>query len=77
MCGGDADASSKGIFGVATAKNEEKTFLLVVDPHFDRGPIATPNILYEENWVQWRDIDDFMDSSFYNFCLPQHAFSNS
>ena len=69
MMGGDRDASSKGIFGTMTSKNGDK-FLLVVDPHY-WGKKVEEKTLYERNWISWKRLDEFMESSFYNLCLPQ------
>ena len=69
MMGGDRDASSKGIFGTMTSTGGDK-FLLVVDPHY-WGKRVEDAVLYERNWVSWRRLDEFMESSFYNLCLPQ------
>jgi hypothetical protein len=70
MMGGDIDASSKGIFGTCIDKKGDK-YLLVVDPHFF-GKEASPEKLIERGWVLWKKLDSFLDSSFYNLCLPQH-----
>ncbi|XP_072045124.1 ufm1-specific protease 1-like [Amphiura filiformis] len=66
MMGGDTDSSSKGILGVCTGT---KSYLLVLDPHFWGTP--TNSILHEDKWLSWKPVDDFLEDSFYNFCLPQ------
>ena len=70
MMGGDQDASSKGVFGVASSRNG-KDFLLIVDPHYYGKDLNDFNQLYKDGWVQWKPVDEFMLSSFYNLCLPQ------
>ena len=72
MMGGDRDASSKGIFGVAQDKNDQ-CYLLVVDPHYYGKPISDPKMLSENGWVAWKSLDEFVHDSFYNLCLPQIA----
>jgi hypothetical protein len=53
---------------------------LVVDPHFWKSPKGTQNenecrrmrhTLRDENWVEWKNLKEFMKNSFYNLCLPQ------
>lgn len=68
MMGGDEDCSSKGIVGIHVGK--ENTYLLVVDPHFV-GRARSPEQLQRSDWVKWQNLNDFIDSSFYNLCLPQ------
>ncbi|KAK2587899.1 hypothetical protein KPH14_003995 [Odynerus spinipes] len=68
MMGGDKDCSSKCIVGLNIGSKE--TDLLIVDPHFI-GKAMTPEILKNDHWVKWQNIKDFVDSSFYNLCLPQ------
>ena len=68
MMGGDADCSSKGIFGAVKA--EKKGFLLVVDPHY-YGKKCSKEELRRLGWVKWMPLEEFMDSSFYNLCMPQ------
>ncbi len=70
MMGGDRDASSKGIFGLATCKSE-RHFLLVVDPHYFGAALENRDKLHRDAWVHWKPVEDFMESSFYNLCLPQ------
>ena len=68
MMGGDNDASSKGIFGVC--ESAEKKYLLIVDPHY-WGSKISDEALAEHDWVRWRELGTFVESSFYNLCLPQ------
>lgn len=72
MMGGDQDASSKGIFGICSSDKEDK-YLLVVDPHYYNQKHLLEDVteLHNENWVYWKNIDHFSDSSFYNICMPQ------
>ena len=70
--GGDQDASSKGVFGV-TSNEEGQDFLLIIDPHYYGKDLRDVQQLYKDNWVQWKPVDDFMQSSFYNLCLPQYS----
>ena len=72
MMGGDQDASSKGVFGV-TSNEEGQDFLLIIDPHYYGKDLKDVQQLYKDNWVQWKPVDDFMQSSFYNLCLPQYS----
>ena len=69
MMGGDSDASSKGIIGLC--QNESETYLLILDPHY-HGERPSQQTLVENNFLVWRNVDDFMDCSFYNLCLCQH-----
>jgi hypothetical protein len=74
MMGGDEDASSKGIFGIATSTTEagdNKDYLLVLDPHYYGSPLKDCTKLFRDNWVYWKPLEDLLDSSFYNLCLPQ------
>ncbi|XP_035435310.2 ufm1-specific protease 1 [Spodoptera frugiperda] len=68
MMGGDVDASSKGILGIHVG--QQNTSLLVVDPHYV-GKEQTKEFLFHKGWVKWQRLTDFMDTSFYNLCLPQ------
>lgn len=68
MMGGDRDCSSKGIMGIHYGTNG--IYLLVVDPHFV-GVVRDIEKLTNESWVKWQDLTEFVDSSFYNLCLPQ------
>ena len=72
MMGGDLDCSSKGIFGACTAVGDDKYFL-IVDPHFVKSEELpeTPEQLVEAGWAKWVKLKDFVESSFYNLCLPQ------
>ena len=70
MMGGDQDASSKGIFGI-TSNTENEYFLLVIDPHYYGKPVSDFKMLHCESWVKWTPISEFMNSSFYNLCMPQ------
>ena len=71
--------SISGIFGVCSTRNpdsgKEEHFLLVIDPHFWKNSGASPEKilerLTEENWIQWKNLDEFLTGSFYNLCLPQ------
>ncbi|XP_024946467.1 ufm1-specific protease 1 isoform X2 [Cephus cinctus] len=69
MMGGDKDCSSKGIMGIHIGSNGN-AYLLVVDPHFI-GKAKGINHLQSEHWIKWQHFSDFVNSSFYNFCLPQ------
>ncbi|XP_033219626.1 ufm1-specific protease 1 [Belonocnema kinseyi] len=71
MMGGDRDCSSKGIMGIHIGKGGK--YLLVVDPHFT-GKAKSIEQLQSQNWIKWQNLDDFIDSSFYNLCLPQAKF---
>ena len=66
------DCSSKGIFGACTAVGDDKYFL-IVDPHFVKSEELpeTPEQLVEAGWAKWVKLKDFVESSFYNLCLPQ------
>ena len=70
MMGGDQDASSKGIFGVAQERNG-RSYFLIIDPHYYGSDLRSCDKLYQDSWVHWKPVDSFMDSSFYNLCLPQ------
>ncbi|XP_046858479.1 ufm1-specific protease 1-like [Xenia sp. Carnegie-2017] len=69
MIGGNSDASSKALLGVAMSN--EKKYFLILDPHFS-GNAAERNHLISNGWISWRGEELFMENSFYNFCLPQH-----
>ena len=71
MMGGDRDCSSKGIMGIHIGK--KGNYLLVVDPHFT-GKAKSIEQLENYHLVKWQNLDDFIDSSFYNLCLPQAKF---
>ncbi|XP_059613964.1 probable Ufm1-specific protease 1 [Phlebotomus argentipes] len=69
MMGGDVDCSSKGIAGVHIAGND--AYLLVVDPHFvTTSGSATREEIQRRHFVKWQHTSEFLDSSFYNLCLP-------
>ncbi|KAF9424736.1 hypothetical protein HW555_000037 [Spodoptera exigua] len=68
MMGGDVDASSKGILGIHIGQRDAS--LLVVDPHYV-GKEQTKEFLFHKGWVKWQRLTDFIDTSFYNLCLPQ------
>lgn len=68
MMGGDKDCSSKCIAGLHVGIGG--IYLLIVDPHFV-GKAKSAEQLRNDCWVKWQKLDDFVDSSFYNFCLPQ------
>ena len=72
MMGGDLDCSSKGIFGACITASDDKYFL-ILDPHFvkNKGGPETPEHLIEAGWAKWVKLKDFVESSFYNLCLPQ------
>ncbi|XP_069688479.1 ufm1-specific protease 1 [Periplaneta americana] len=73
MMGGDQDCSSKGVVGVHS--NDNNTYLLIVDPHYC-GRARTCVDLQQKGWVKWQNINEFIDSSFYNICLPQLEYHN-
>ncbi|XP_037949430.1 probable Ufm1-specific protease 1 [Teleopsis dalmanni] len=68
MMGGDMDAASKGIAGIHIAK--EDVYLLVIDPHFVGIPISIKELV-DCGYISWKKTTEFVDSSFYNLCLPQ------
>lgn len=72
MMGGDVDSSSKGIAGIHI--NGEDVFLLVIDPHFVSESSTTVNFtrehLHRLGYIRWQHSSQFIDSSFYNLCLP-------
>lgn len=68
MMGGDRDCSSKCVVGIH--ESIENTYLLIVDPHFV-GKAKGTEQLENYQWVKWQNLDNFVDSSFYNLCLPQ------
>ncbi|XP_066582896.1 probable Ufm1-specific protease 1 [Prorops nasuta] len=69
MMGGDKDCSSKCIIGIHFASDIDNIYLLIVDPHFVGKALIKENL--HNNWVRWHNINEFLDSSFYNMCLPQ------
>lgn len=72
MMGGDIDAASKGIAGIKV-ENEE-VYLLIIDPHY-RGKTTDLKQLSSDGFVYWQNVKDFIDSSFYNLCLPQLSYT--
>ncbi|KAH9634593.1 hypothetical protein HF086_006218 [Spodoptera exigua] len=40
------------------------------DPHYV-GKEQTKEFLFHKGWVKWQQLTDFIDTSFYNLCLPQ------
>ncbi|XP_076063152.1 UFM1 specific peptidase 1 isoform X2 [Oratosquilla oratoria] len=74
MMGGDTDASSKGIMGIATGAT--KSYLLIVDPHF-WGEGTDADELVSLDWIKWHALEDFSPSSFYNLCVPQLRFKKT
>ncbi|KAL6263786.1 hypothetical protein P5V15_003869 [Pogonomyrmex californicus] len=68
MMGGDMDCSSKCIVGLHI--NNGSVYLLIVDPHFV-GKVKSSEHLKRDRWVKWQNLNNFVDSSFYNLCLPQ------
>ena len=68
MMGGDKDCSSKGVIGIHVGPDD--TYLLILDPHFI-GRAKSRERLQSDSWIKWQNINDFVDSSFYNICLPQ------
>lgn len=73
MMGGDVDSASKGIAGIHISGNQ--AYFLVIDPHFV-GKLKSPQELIETNFVRWQHSSQFVDSSFYNLCLPQIKLKN-
>jgi hypothetical protein len=69
MMGGDIDASSKGIVGTHVS-HDSQIFLLVVDPHFVGHPKSAQELI-DKGYVKWYAEDEFLDQSFYNFCMPK------
>ncbi|XP_076621650.1 UFM1 specific peptidase 1 [Colletes latitarsis] len=68
MMGGDRDCSSKCVVGVH--EGVKNTYMLIIDPHFV-GVAKTIEQLENYHWVKWQNLNNFVDSSFYNLCLPQ------
>ncbi len=64
------DCISKGVFGIAKT-NANQHFLLILDPHYYGKPLSDTAKLYDQGWVSWKPIKDFMNGSFYNMCMPQ------
>ncbi|XP_055316574.1 probable Ufm1-specific protease 1 isoform X1 [Sitodiplosis mosellana] len=71
MMGGDLDASSKMIAGIHIVDND--AYLLVVDPHYVGVPKSVDDLI-DQGYIRWQHTSDFVDSSFYNLCLPQLKF---
>ena len=84
--GGDADAASKCILGIASSSpattaaaadsTDEDYYLLIADPHCWQSKRRLPDLsvgqLLEQGWLSWKNAaTDFVDSSMYNICLPQ------
>ena len=40
------------------------------DPHY-YGPAPLPEALQDCHMLVWKNVDSFMENSFYNLCLPQ------
>lgn len=72
MMGGDLDSSSKGIAGVHIDAGD--VYLLVIDPHFvasaSKAVLPTKEALQRSGYVRWQHVSEFVDSSFYNICMP-------
>ncbi|XP_075165757.1 putative Ufm1-specific protease 1 [Haematobia irritans] len=67
MMGGDMDAASKGIAGVHSNGND--SYLLIVDPHYSGVPASIDDLI-KKGYIRWQNTKEFVDSSFYNLCLP-------
>lgn len=68
MVGGDADAQSKALLGVALGPGME-AYVLVLDPHCWGAP-KNPSQLQAAGWVGWQEVGKaFNPNSFYNLCL--------
>ncbi|XP_054738226.1 probable Ufm1-specific protease 1 [Anastrepha obliqua] len=67
MCGDKKDAS-KGIAGLHISGNQ--VYLLVIDPHFVGVPKSVQELV-DHGCIRWQHTSEFVDSSFYNICLPQ------
>lgn len=76
MMGGDRDCSSKCIVGLHIGNGNKSVYLLIVDPHFV-GKAKSAEHLAKDRWVKWQNLNDFVDSSFYNLCLPQLKYHGS
>ncbi|XP_055837962.1 probable Ufm1-specific protease 1 [Episyrphus balteatus] len=68
MMGGDEDTSSKGIAGLHISGNQ--AYFLVIDPHFVGRPKSAEELI-QCGYIRWQHSSEFVDSSFYNLCLPQ------
>ncbi|XP_065828811.1 ufm1-specific protease 2-like isoform X2 [Oscarella lobularis] len=72
MIGGNIDAASKTLLGVAWNKsNPSDSHLLILDPHYSGKDDM--KIIEEEGWVAWKPMNSLTPSSFYNICLPQFS----
>ncbi|CAF0892086.1 unnamed protein product [Brachionus calyciflorus] len=71
MMGGDLDNASKGVLGIGNSIHD--SFVLIADPHYS-VPKANQTELIKNEWIAWRSINSFDNSSFYNFCLPQKKY---
>ena len=70
MMGGDMDASSKGVFGTLSSADGKDKKLLILDPHYWGKEVKVEKLI-SDGWAKWVNCEDFLDSSFYNLCLPQ------
>ena len=50
------------------ADNNDETRFLILDPHYT-GVDNLKNII-DKGGISWKKSDMFLDSAFYNFCLP-------
>ena len=67
MMGGERDAMSKGIFGVArSGPREDETYLLIVDPHYAS---ETPQNEAARKFIYWKAVCD-LEAGFYNLMIP-------
>lgn len=67
--GGSSDTGAKIIAGIHVSRTSNKIYLLVVDPHCSKIPNSVNELI--NSYVKWYSEDDFVDGSFYNFCMPQ------
>lgn len=58
-----------GLLGVDFNEQTGALKLLILDPHYI-GSEHIPTI-HNKKWCNWRDPDLFIQTAFYNFCLPQ------
>ena len=73
MMGGDVDAASKGILGIACNEKQENVHFLVLDPHFTNGSAVsecTKKDVQNQLFVKWMPLSSFDERSFYNLCCP-------
>lgn len=70
MMGGDLDSSSKGIAGIHI--DNQDVYLLIIDPHYVNTTTSTytKDDLQRSGYVRWQHVSEFVDSSFYNLCMP-------